>query len=124
MVRFVATRRPFPTVETPLLPYSFQTEGKYVAYGLQVYVFLFLTLPLVVSLFLAGYLVFPSMFGRFYAAIRVLSALLAIGGFGVAALIIGLSIVNNVFPIFAVGGTSPFWIIAILPTLVFTKSNP
>jgi len=107
-----------------LPPYSIQTEGRYVAYGLQVYVFLFLTLPLAVSLFLAGYLVFPPLFRRFYVAVRALSALLAIGGFGIATLLVGLGIVNGIFPVLAVAGTSPFWIMAILATLAFKKSKP
>lgn len=120
-VKLISTKLSLP-------PYSIETEGKYVAYGLQVYTFLF-SLPLVVSLFLAGYLVFPSMFRRFYTAIRVLSALIAIGGFGIAALLIGSATVNNFFttfvaPIFAVAGTSPFWIMAILATLVFKKTKP
>ena len=107
-----------------LPPHSFETEGKYVAYGLQVYTFLW-TLPLVVSLFLAGHLVFPPMFRRFYILIRGLSALLAIGGFGATALLITSAFVNNkVFPILAAAGLSPFWIMAILATLVFRKSKP
>lgn len=103
--------------------YSLQTEGKYVAYSLQVWAFL-LTLPLVVSLFLVGYLVFPSMFRRFNIAIRALSVLLAIGGLGITALLIGSAIVNNVFLILAAAGASPFWIMAILAMLAFRKSKP
>ena len=103
--------------------YSLQTEGKYVAYSLQVWAFL-LTLPLVVSLFLVGYLVFPSMFRRFNIAIRALSVLLAIGGLGITALLIGSAIVNNVFLILAAAGASPFWIMAILAMLAFKKSKP
>lgn len=103
--------------------YSLQTEGKYVAYSLQVWTFL-LTLPLVVSLFLVGYLVFPSMFRRFNIAIRALSVLLAIGGLGITALLIGSAIVNNVFLILAAAGASPFWIMAILAMLAFRKSKP
>ncbi|MCP8304917.1 MAG: hypothetical protein H3Z50_05575 [archaeon] len=112
-----------------LPPYSFETEGRYVAYGLQVYTFLFLALPLVASLFLGGYLIFPSMFRRFYTAIRVLSALSAIGGFGTTALLIGSAMVNGFFttslaPIFAVVGMSPFWMMAILATSVLKKNKP
>ena len=114
-IRLILTRLSLP-------PYSLQTEGKYVAYSLQVLTFLF-TLPLVVSLFLAGYLVFPSMFRRFNIAIRVLSVLLAIGGFGITALLIGSAIVNNVFLILAAAGSSPFWIMAILAILAFKKSK-
>jgi len=107
-----------------LPPYSTQTEGRYVAYSLQVYVFFFLTLPLVVSLFLAGFLVFPSMFRRFYVTVRALSALFAIGGFGITALLVGSGIANKIFPIFAVAGTSPLWIMAILAILALKKSKP
>lgn len=115
-IQLISTRLSLP-------PYSFETEGKYVAYGLQVYTFLW-TLPLVVSLFLAGYLVFPPMFRRFHIVMRGLSALLAIGGFGVTALLISSAFVNNkVFPILAAAGLSPFWIMAILATLVFRKSK-
>ncbi|MFQ5758300.1 MAG: hypothetical protein ACE5IF_01330 [Candidatus Bathyarchaeia archaeon] len=114
-----------------LPPWSIQTEGKYVAYGLEVYKFLFFTLPLGVSLLLAGYLVYPPMFRRFYATIRPLSALLAIGGFGVTALVVCAAIINYLplvnIPIFiltSVAGLSPFWVMAILATLVFEKSKP
>jgi len=112
-----------------LPPWSVQTEGKYVAYGLQVWAFLW-TLPLVVSLLLAGYLVYPSMFRRFYAAIRVLSLLLAIGGFGVTALVMRAAVINYLplvsIPIFmltSIAGLSPFWIMALLAVLAFRQSR-
>jgi hypothetical protein len=115
-VRLISTKLSLPS-------YSFETEGKYVAYGMQVWAFLW-TLPLVVSLFLAGYLAFPPTFRRFHIAIRGLSALLAIGGFGITALLISLAFVNNkVFPLLAAAGLSPFWIMAILATLAFKKSR-
>jgi len=107
-----------------LPPYSPESEGKYAAYSLRVYTFLSFILPLVVSLFLAGYLVFPAMFQRFYVAVKVLSALLSIGGFGITVLITGAAIINNVSPILAVAGLSPFWITAILATMVFKQSKP
>ena len=114
-----------------LPPWSIQTEGKYVAYSLQVYKFLFFTLPLVLSLLLLGYLVYPPMFRRFYAAIRALSLLLAIGGFGVTALVMYAAIINYLplvnIPIFiltSIAGSSPFWIMAVLAILVFKKSKP
>jgi len=114
-----------------LPPWSIETEGKYVAYGLQVYQFLFFTLPLVFSLLLAGYLVYPSMLYRFYVAIRVLSLLLAIGGFGVTAVMIYLAVINylpviNNIPVFiltSIAGLSPLWVMAVLATLAFKKSK-
>jgi len=106
-----------------LPPYSTESEGKYVAHNLRVYTFLFFIVPLSVSSLLIGYLVFPAMFRRFCIAIKVLSALLAVGGFGITALITGSAIGNKVSPILAVAGLSPFWITAILATLVFRKSK-
>ena len=106
-----------------LPPYSLQTEGKYVAYSLQLWTFLF-TLPIIVSLFLIAYLVFPSMFRRFYIAVRVVSALLAVGGIGVTALLIGSAVVNNVSPLLAAAGASPFWIMTLLAILALKKSEP
>jgi len=106
-----------------LPPYSPESEGKYVAYSLRVYTFLSFILPLGVSLFLAGYLVFPTMFQRFHLVIKVLSALLAIGCFGITALITGAAIVNKISPILAVAGLSPLWITAILATLAFKRAS-
>jgi len=115
-IKLISTKLSLP-------PYSFETEGNYVAYGLQVLTFLW-TLPVVFSLFLAGYLVFPSMFQRFYAALRAFSVLLAIGGLGITTLFIGSGIVNNIFPLFAAAGSFPFWIMAILAISVFKKNKP
>ena len=113
-----------------LPPWSVQTEGKYVAYGLQVYKFFF-ALPLVLSLLLAGFLAYPSMFRRFYAAIRVLSLLLAVAGFGVTALVMRPAVINYLplisIPIFiltSIAGLSPLWIMAFLAVLAFRKSRP
>lgn len=117
--------------ELSLPPWSIETEGKYVAYGLQVTRFLFFTLPLAVCLLLTGYLVYPSMFRGFYAAIRALSLLLAIGSFGVTAIMMYAAIINylpaiNDIPIFiltSIAGLSPLWVTAVLATLVFKKSK-
>ena len=114
-IKLISTKLSLP-------PYSFETEGKYITYGLQVLTFLW-TLPVVFSLFLAGYLVFPSMFRRFYAVIRAFSVLLAIGGLGITTLLIGSGIVKNIFLLFAAAGSSPFWIMAILTISVFKKNK-
>ncbi len=109
---------------------SVLTEGKYVAYGLEVWGFLFL-LPVVISLFLLAYLIYPSKFEKFSTIVKTLSVLLAIGGFGVTALYVVLAIINNFPPtdyllmfIFAlIVGTSPFWIMGILAVFAFKKDK-
>jgi len=113
-----------------LPPWSIQTEGKYVAYGLEVLGFLF-SLPVVISLFLLAYLTHPSRFERFSTIVKTLSVLLAIGGFGVTALLIISAIINNFppinyIPIFifsSIVGTSPFWIMGILAIFTFKKDK-
>jgi len=47
-----------------LPPYSIQTEGKYVAFGLEILAYLF-SLPVIISLFLLAYLIYPSKFERY-----------------------------------------------------------
>ena len=111
-----------------LPPYSVQTEGKYVAYSLKVLGFLF-SLPVVISLFLLAYLINPSKFERFSTIIKMLSVLLAIGGFGVTALLITSAFINNfppidyipIFVLLSIAGTSPFWIMGILAVFTFKK---
>ena len=108
-------------VKLSLPPWSVQTEGKYVAYGLEVLGFVF-SLPIVASLFLLAYLTHPSKFERFSMMTRTLSIILAIGGFGITVLFIASAIINNLppanyIPIFifrSIAGTSPFWIMGIL----------
>ncbi|ODS42208.1 MAG: hypothetical protein MSIBF_02415 [Candidatus Altiarchaeales archaeon IMC4] len=113
-----------------LPPYSVQTEGKYVAYGLEVWGFLW-SIPVVVSLFLLAYLIYPSKFERSSTMANVLFMLLAIGGFGITAVLVALAIINN-FPstdyilMFILGliiMTSPFWIVGILALSAFKKER-
>ena len=75
-------------------------------------------------------MVYPSMLRRFYVAIRVLSLLLAIGGFGVTVVMMYLAVINylpviNNIPVFiltSIAGLSPLWVMAVLATLAFKKS--
>lgn len=113
-----------------LPPWSIQTEGKYVAYGLEVLGFIW-SIPVVISLFLLAYLVHPSRFERFSMMAKVLSITLSIGGFGITVLLITSAIINNLplahyFPIFifrSIAGTSMFWIMGILAVFAFKKNK-
>jgi hypothetical protein len=53
-----------------------------------------------------------------------MSAILAIVGFGATVLLVGLAMVNNVSPVIAVAGLSPFWVMAILATIVLKRTQP
>ena len=105
-----------------LPPYSLQTEGKYVAYSLQVWMFLW-TLPWIASTFLASYLIFPSMFRRLQNVVVVVSVFLTIAGFGVTALLTCSAIINNAPLLLVPVGLSPLWITVILALLVYKKSK-
>lgn len=113
-----------------LPPWSVQTEGKYVAYGLEVFGFVF-SLPIVVSLFLLAYLTHPSKFERFSMMTRALSLILAVVGFGIPVLLITSAIINNLppanyIPIFmfrSIAGTSPFWIMGVSAVSSFDKDK-
>jgi len=111
-----------------LPPYSIQTEGKYVAFGLEILAYLF-SLPVIISLFLLAYLIYPSKFERYRLILKILFALFIICGFGVTTGLITMAFINNSLPIdhvpvFAfqlVAMTSPFWILGILSLFAFKK---
>jgi len=113
-----------------LPPYSAATEGKYVAYGLEVWGFLW-SIPVVVSLFLLACLIYPSKFEKSSTMANVLFMLLAIGGFGITVLLVTLAIINNFSPtdyllMFIFGlivGTSPFWIMGVLALFAFKREK-
>lgn len=113
-----------------LPPYSARTEGKYVAYGLEIWGFLW-SIPVVVSLFLLAYLVYPSKFGKSSKLVNILFMLLTIGGFGITALLVALAIINNfppadyilMFISNLIVVTSPFWIMGVLALSAFKKEK-
>ena len=105
-----------------LPPYSLQTEGKYVAYSLQVLTFLWM-LPWIASIFLVAILIFPSMFRRFRNAVTILSVFLSVVGFGVTALLTVSAILNNAPLTLVPAGLSPFWVMAILAIFTYKKSK-
>jgi len=112
-----------------LPPWSIQTEGKYAAFSMAVFAFLW-TIPHVISLFLMAYLIHPSKFERFSTISNALFVVLGIGGFVITALLT-LAIINN-FPsmnyipriIFnSITVTSPFWVMGILAIFAFKKDK-
>ena len=105
-----------------LPPYSVQTEGKYVAYSLEVFGFLW-SIPFLVSLFLFAYLTHPSKFERFSMMTKVLSIILAIGGFGITVLLITRARAQNIFIFKSIAGTSIFWIMGIFAVFAFNKDK-
>ena len=74
--------------------YTMQNEGKFVAWGLEVWLYLF-TLPIVISLLLGAYLIYPSKFEKISKVAKIIFSLLAIVGFGIAVTLITMSIINN-----------------------------
>jgi len=113
-----------------LSPWSFQTEGKYVAFSLEVWGFVW-SLPISISLFLLAYLIHPSKFERFSKMLKALFIIFAIGGFGITALLIGAAIINSspaasyvsILILKSIAGLSPFWMMGILATCTFKKVN-
>jgi len=110
--------------------YTMQNEGKFVTFGLEKLLYLF-TLPVVISLLLGAYLIYPSKFEKISKVAKILSVLLAIGGFGIAVTLITMSIINNfrepnltasyVFQSILV--TFPFWMMGIFSLLAFKKDK-
>jgi len=106
------------------------SEGKFVAFGLEVWLYLF-TLPIVISLLLGAYLIYPSKFGKLSKVAKIIFSLLAIVGFGIAVTLITMSIINNfrepnltasyVFGSILV--TFPFWMMGIFSLLAFKKDK-
>jgi hypothetical protein len=124
LIRLISLRLSLP-------PWSVQTEGKYVAYGMEVWGLLFFVLPAVVSLFLLSYLFYPLRIKKFTVVLRLLFVTLMVCGFGASASLIGSAIINNPplaghLPIFVLKsflGTSPFWIMGILSFLAFRRDR-
>jgi len=110
--------------------YTMQNEGRFVAWGLEVWLYLF-TLPVVISLLLGAYLVYPSKFEKFSKVAKALFSLLAIGGFGIAVTLITMSIINNFrgpnltasYVFQSIPGTFPFWMMGIFSLLAFKKDK-
>jgi len=105
-----------PSVWTP------ENEGRFVAYGLELWAFFFI-IPIVISLFLLAYLIYPSRFERFSIIIKTLFMLLAIGGFGVTILLsFSAAFYNGILSLpFVFLGTWPFWLMGIFAILSFKK---
>lgn len=115
----------------PLLPpWSVHKEGKYVAYKLELWGFLW-SIPVIISLFLLAYLIHPSKFEKFSPIANALFIILAVGGFGATALLNTSAIINNFPPanyipfliFWSIAGTSSFWIMGILAVFVFKKDK-
>lgn len=110
--------------------YTMQNEGKFVAFGLTVWMYVFI-LPVVISLLIGTYLLYPSKFEKFSTIAKVLSVLLAIGGFGIAVTLITMSIINNFrslnftasYVFQSILLTLPFWIMGIFALLAFKKDK-
>jgi len=110
--------------------YTMQNEGKFVAFGLEVWMYVF-TLPIVISLLLGAYLIYPSKFEKISKVAKIIFSLLAIGGFGIAATLITMSIINNFhspyftasFVFYSILGTFPFWMMGIFALLAFKKDK-
>jgi len=118
MLAYCSVRLVLAKISLP--PYSLQTEGKYVAYSLQVWTFLW-TLPWIASIFLVAILISPSMFRRFQNAVMILSVFLAVVGLGITALLAVSAIINGAPLMLVPAGLSPFWIMAILAILAYKR---
>ena len=108
------------SLKLSLPPWSLQTEGKYVAYSLEELGFL-MSIPVIVSLFLFAYLIHPSKFERFSIMTKVLSIILAFGGFGITVLLITRA--PEIFIFNKIAGTSLFWIMGSFAVFAFNKDK-
>ena len=106
-----------------LPPFSPETEGKYAAFHLRVMSFVLWILPLCISLFLVGCLIFPQISARFSVEIRIFSLLVAVAGFVGSVILICLAAINRVSFLLAFIGASPLWITAILALFTFKRLN-
>jgi len=110
--------------------YTMQNEGKFVAFGLEVWMYLFI-LPIVISLLLGAYLIHPSKFEKISKVAKIIFSLLAIGGFGITVTLITMSIINNFhspyftasFVFYSILRTFPFWMMGIFALLAFKKDK-
>ncbi len=110
-----------PSTKTPA------NEGRFVAYGLEQWAFLF-TIPIVISLLLVAYLIYPSESKKFSKTVKILSLIFAIAGFGVTIFLTISAILNNppfpqniLYGLTTLLGTSPFWVMGILSIFVCKK---
>jgi len=88
-------------------------------------------LPVVISLLIGAYLIYPSKFEKFSEVAKIIFSLLVIGGFVIAVTLITISIINNfrnpnftasyVFQSILV--TFPFWMMGIFALLAFKKDK-
>jgi hypothetical protein len=110
--------------------YTMQNEGKFVAFGLEKLLYLF-TLPVVISLLIGAYLIYPSKFEKFSKVAKIIFSLLAIVGFGIAITLITMSIINNFrepnltasYVFQSILMTFPFWMMGIFSLLAFKKDK-
>ncbi|MEF3245385.1 MAG: hypothetical protein K6343_05335 [Caldisericaceae bacterium] len=122
-IRLIQSKVSLPSIWTP------ENEGRFVAYGLEQWAFLF-AIPIVISLLLIAYLIYPSKSEKLSKTAKILCLILAVVGFGVTILLTTSAILNNPpFPQNILYGlatllwTSPFWIMGILSIFVFKKDR-
>jgi len=115
--------------------YTMQNEGKFVAWGIEKILYFF-TIPVVISLLLGAYLLYPSKFEKFSKVAKIIFSLLVIVGFGVSIGLGIISIINNfqqpnfleefltIKVIFQMTlTTSPFWTMGIIALFSFKKDK-
>ena len=110
--------------------YTMQNEGKFVAFGLTVWMYVFI-LPVVISLLIGAYLIYPSKFEKISKVAKIIFSLLAIAGFCTTATLITMSIINNFrSPYFTASYvfqsilmTFPFWMMGIFALLALKKDK-
>ena len=86
-------------------------------------------LPVVISLLIGAYLIYPSKFEKFSEVAKIIFSLLAIGGFVIAVTLITMLIINNFrSPYFTASyvfqsilWTLPFWMMGIFALLAFKR---
>jgi len=84
--------------------------------------------PIVISLLIGAYLIYPSKFGKVSKVAKKLSVFLVISGFGIAATLVPMSIINSLyFPasyVFeSILVTFPFLMMGIFALLAFKKDK-
>lgn len=105
-----------------LPPWSFETEGRHVGFGLQLIMYLYIA-PVSCSFCLAGFLVHPTLFKRIYILVRALSALLFVGGISAIILVVGYIVLRGSLLLILLLGITPIWTLPLLAYLSYTRAN-
>jgi len=110
--------------------WTIENEGKFIAFGLRIWAFVFFIIPIIISLVFAAYIIHPSRFERYSIMARLLSLIFSVIGFSSTVILISMAIINmfeyllssSLIPqLFLM--TSPFWTMGIFSLFAFKKDK-